>query len=168
VIKLNNEPISSEPRVKGSARPSTGAMFIIILLLISGLLLTSIMLFQYSVSGSKGSKLKRNEKTATSKTNTVSVQTSKPVSKEPSSTTPKKESGFSFKKLFSDPTRWPQLKLTGFGLPANGTAGFAIINGEHVFEGNSIKGVTLVKVLDSGVQVEFNGKTKVLIIDISK
>jgi len=172
VIKLNNEPTSSESQSEGSARPSAGVMFVTILLLISGILLTSVMLFHYSVGGSKTSgeslsKLQQKRKTAASQTNTPAVQASEPVVAPTPPSTPKKKSGFSFKKLFSSPAHWPRLELTGFGLPANGELGFAIINGKHVIEGTRIKEVTLVGILDYGVQVEFNGETKILTIDTS-
>jgi len=63
--------------------------------------------------------------------------------------------------------RWPKLKLTGCGASADGSGGFAIINGRHVMIGETISKVTLVEVLPpQHAVVEYKGEQKKLTVTV--
>lgn len=55
---------------------------------------------------------------------------------------------------------WPVLKLSG--VVGKGTRGSAIINGNIVLIGQTIDGVKVVKIIEGGVEVEYQGETKFL------
>ncbi len=59
------------------------------------------------------------------------------------------------------------MELTGFGIPADGEIGFAIINGKYVVEGGEANGTTVVEIFEHGVRVEYKGETKTLAIDLT-
>ncbi len=166
------------------AKASPGVMFTTILLLIGGLLLTSIMLIHYGLKGTdengepisgltrfveitKSESVKKTANPATDAPSSPSFTTEAPVHTPPTAV---KSSKFSFKNLFSkegDSVRWPRLELNGFGLPSKGEVGFAIINGQHVIEGSTIKGVVLKEILAHGVVVEYKNETKTLIVEMT-
>ncbi len=186
MIELNNEPTLHENDNDAEAASPAGVMFITILLLIGGLLLTSAMFIHYGFKGTG-----ENGESISGLTRVLEMAKSNLASdraeQELSATTPKalpadspadtpdtaaKPSGFNLKNLFSKngngSIRWPRLKLAGFGLPADGEVGFAIINGKHIIEGSTINGgVTLVEILSYGVLVEYKGETKTLIVEIA-
>lgn len=58
--------------------------------------------------------------------------------------------------------RWPRLSMTGSGSTADGTEGYAIINGELIHLGEQVGQVTLVEVRGNNVVVEYKGERKIL------
>ncbi len=180
MIELNKEPDIRENDAEATSSP--GVMLTTILLLIGGLLLTSSMLIHYGMGTTD-----ENGESTSGLTHLLEMAKGKPTGSpmdseaNGSATLPPaspakaqdavdKSSGFSLRNLFAGGgnVRWPRLKLTGFGQPSRGKVGFAIINGKHTIEGGTIKGVTLVKILDQGVQVEYKGETKTLIIEMTE
>lgn len=178
MTESNTEPAIRKNDAETAASP--GAMFTTILLLIGGLLLTSSMLIHYGMrttdeNGESISRLIHLLETAKRKSGGIlqgsKTNGSKPFPADTSSKTQdtvEKPSGFSFRNLFEKggKERWPRLKLDGFGQPSKGKVGFAIINGKQIVEGGTIKGATVVKILDQGVLVEYKGETKTLIIEM--
>lgn len=184
MTELNNEPAIHENDNEELSPKKPRVMFITILLLISGLLLTSTMLIHYGLAGTD-----KNGEPISGLTHVMAILKSNPAPKQTDSKAldPKQEihqaepsthaqkttstpAGFSFKDLFSRSgngnVHWPRLKLAGFGLPAEGEEGFAIINGKHVAEGSTINDVVLVEILKQGVVVEYKGETKILIVEM--
>lgn len=160
-----NDNIPPEPA-------SPWVMLISMLLLISGLILSSAMLVHYAMNGKDSAdkesffdfaKLMEAGKEFSTK---VQIR-EKPTTEENESVAPIDSA---VKKFLSGgengSVRWPKLKLSGFGIPSNGKVGFAIINGKHVIVGSTVSGATLVEILDHGVRVEYKGETKTLIVEI--
>ena len=180
MTKPNKESVIRENDTEDTSSPP-GVMFTTILLLIIGLLLTSSMLIHYGMgtTDEKGKstsglahlleRVKRNPTGNSMEPKTNGSETLPADSSTPTQDTADKPSGFSLRNLFAKDgnVRWPRLKLSGFGQPSKGKVGFAIINGKHILEGNTIKDVTVVKVLDQGVQVEYKGETKTLTIEMT-
>lgn len=185
MIEPNDEPTLHTRDNDVDAKASPGVMFTTILLLIGGLLLTSVMLIHYGLKGTdengepisgltrfveitKSRSAKKPANTETKNPSSPSFTTETSPSTSPAVA---KSSKFSFKNLFSkeggDSVRWPRLELNGFGLPSKGEVGFAIINGQHVVEGSTIKGVVLKEILAHGVVVEYKGETKTLIVEMT-
>lgn len=180
-----DEPTLREKDPDAKTPTSTGVMFTTILLLIGGLLLSSIMLLHYGqkntdengkpISGLTRfvgmTKISSEKKPLDPKTQPPSPQSLSAVPSTNTQDTVVKSSGFNLKNLFSrnssSSVRWPRLKLVGFGLPSDGELGFAIINGKHVIEGSTINGVTLKDILAHGVLVEYKGETKTLIVEMT-
>lgn len=160
---------------------STGLMFTTILLLISGLLLTSAMFLHYGFASTTESGESRSGLThawsmvKNSFANTPSIPAKTPTLPSPSPApqlgVADQSSGFNLKNLFSkkssSPVHWPRLKLDGFGRPSDGEVGFAIINGKHIAEGGTVSGATLVEIREHGVVVEYKGETKTLIVEMT-
>jgi len=185
VIEPNDEPTLHTNDNDVDAKASPGVMFTTILLLIGGLLLTSAMLIHYGLKGTDENgesisgltrfvKMTQGGSAKNTANPETQIPTSPSFSTEPPTNTPPipvKSSGFSFKSLFSkessDSVRWPRLELNGFGLPSRGEVGFAILNGQHVVEGSTIKGVVLKEILAHGVVVEYKGETKTLIVEMT-
>lgn len=185
MTELNNEPAIHENDNEDLSPAKPGVMFITILLLISGLLLTSAMLIHYGFTGTNESG-----ESISGLTHVIELLTSKSVPKQTESETSvanqdirqgevhaneqetgSAPAGFSIKDLFSKTgggtVHWPRLKLDGFGLPAEGEEGFAIINGKHVGKGGTINDVLLVEIFAQGVVVEYKGETKTLIVKMT-
>lgn len=186
MTELNNEPAFHENDNEAHPPAAPRVMFITILLMISGLLLTSVMLIHYGlkstdengqpISGLSNIKTMLKSKPAPPQSDPkprASVPAPQPVEppENTEKTTSSKPEGFNIKNLFSmagnGNVRWPRLRLTGFGLPATGEAGFAIINGKHIAEGSTINGVVLVEILAEGVVVQYKGETKKLIVEMT-
>ncbi len=166
-----NEDITSEPS-------SPWVMLISMLLLISVLILSSAMLVHYAMNGKEGAAresvfdfAKLMEKGKQFSTRPEIPEEQRKTENEPPVATASKPSDSAIKKFFSGEgrgsVRWPKLKLTGFGTPANGEVGFAIINGKHVVAGSTVNGATLEEILGHGVLVEYKGETKTLIIEVT-
>ena len=150
----------------------TSVMLTTLFLLIGVLVLTSILLIQYtsredpenqkSISSVTKNWFTPNQKNP--QTNTVvAIPEAVPVNAHK-----KENKGFSFKALFPKKTnsaRWPRLNLTGFGDPSTGKIGFAIINGKYLIEGNMVGKVKVRKILKHGVEVEYKGETKVIFVE---
>lgn len=62
--------------------------------------------------------------------------------------------------------RWPRMELAGFGRGADGTGGFAIINGKQILVGEHFGKVALVDVNSQGAVVEYMGERQTLVVDI--
>ncbi len=69
-------------------------------------------------------------------------------------------------QVSSEKVRWPRLRMTGFGKAADGSEGFAIINGELVHPGELAGKVTLVEVRAHDVVVEYKGERKNLTVEL--
>lgn len=185
MTELNKESTIPENDNESLSPAKPGIMFITILLLISGLLLASTMLIHYGLAGTD-----ENGEPISGLTHVIAMLKSKPAPKQTDSgaLAPKQEirsaesstntqetgsapAGFSLKGLFSKngsgTVHWPRLKLDGFGLPAKGEEGFAIINGKHVGKGGTINDVVLIEILAQGVVVEYKGETKTLIVEMT-
>jgi hypothetical protein len=185
VTKLDTKPVLREKDNDTEPTSSAGVMFTSLLLLIGGLLLTSAMLIHYGFKGTG-----ENGESISGLTRVLEMAKSKPVENRaveethvsapspPPEVAPAatldaaaKPSGFNFKDLFSKKrngsVRWPRLKLSGFGLPAEGEVGFAIINGKHVVEGSTVNGATVQEILAHGVRLEYKGETKTLIVEVA-
>jgi len=153
-------------------------MLVSMLLLISGLILSSAMLMHYA-QGSKKSADKEStfdfaRLTEKGKELFAKVPAAKEQEKagnKPPPTEDAKSRDSAIKNFFSGreggTVRWPKLKLTGFGIPSGGEVGFAIINRKHVVVGGTISGARLVKILEYGVLVEYKGETKTIIVEIT-
>ena len=64
-------------------------------------------------------------------------------------------------------TKWPKLKLSGFGSASDGSGGFAIINNHQYHVGQTVNGkVKLIDVRKHEVLVEFNGESKILTVNV--
>ncbi len=174
MTELSNEPTLHEDDPGTERKPAPGVMLISILLLIVGFLLASAMLLHYGMEGNgeTGNPIPGLAQTLEKAKSMVAATKTDPETpapaKVPEVAAKPKESGI--KGLFpakSGNVRWPRLELAGFGIPAAGETGFAIINGKHVVVGGEIKGATLVEILGHGVLLEYKGETKTLSIELA-
>lgn len=164
----NTTPVSSSPWV----------MLITMLLLISGLILSSAILVHYAMDGKEGADGKSivdfsrlflgegKELSAESQAAEKQAETAT----QPSDQAASNPSDSSFFRFFSgkkdDGTvHWPKLKVSGFGKSTDTEAGFAIINGKHVLVNSSIGEVKLVEIRAQGALVEYKGEQKVLTVE---
>jgi hypothetical protein len=160
------------------APSSPWVMLISMLLLISGLILSSAMLVHYAMDGKEGaawdSFFDLAKQFAMEEGEEFSARTQAKQSgseNESSASTGSNPSDLSFKKFFSgggggDGTvRWPKLKVTGFGTSADAEGGFAIINGKHVLVNTFIGEVKLVEIRTHGAVVEYKGEQKILPVE---
>ena len=133
-----------------------GTMPVTILLLIGGLLLTSAMMVNYTLS---------TNGTATFNT---SALTEKWKAKLPSKENIIKASTSLRKTKKPPPVQWPELTLTGFGTGLGGKDGFAFINGESVVPDQQIdiaqEQVKIIRIEKQGVLVEYKGEMKLLTV----
>ena len=171
--------ISTPPQVpeNDNAPPSPWVMLITMLLLISGLILSSAMLVHYAMDGKEGetgksffdfARLQKEGKEFSSKAQAATKQGE--TGNESATPTASDSSDSSIMRFFSgggdDGTvHWPKLKVTGFGKSTDTEAGFAIINGKHVLVNNFIGEVKLVEIRTHGAVVEYKGECKVLAIE---
>jgi hypothetical protein len=65
-------------------------------------------------------------------------------------------------------THWPHLSITGSGNTADGTKGYAIINGKLIHIGEIIDQVMLIEVRGNNIVVEYNGEQKTLSDDLQE
>jgi len=169
----DNDPPPRESDRNAESKSSPGTMFVSILLLIASLLLTSVLLldsgfdrkgrpeksaFGFPLPLEKAKGLFSAEKAESTATASPTLQ----------GKTSKKKGllGFSFKEKKKDNVHWPRLKLTGFGKAAAGETGFAIINGKRVDVGDVANGAIVVGILDQGVELEYQGATKILTMEV--
>lgn len=167
-------PLSDELVNGANANTSQRAMLITMILLVSGLLLTSTMMLYHS----------NKQNTAPTKANTdhetpkeLGLKTAsfikgfrRKVSKEESESIPDANLRAGVMDQFfgnrNNSARWPKLKLTGFGTSTDGSGGFAIINNHKYKIGERINGkVTLLDIRKHNVLVEWSGETKILTVD---
>ena len=158
------------------APASPWVMLITMLLLISGLILSSAMLLHYAMDGKEGeagnpasgfARLLEERKKLSVKVPTAGKQGAS--ENQPSEPTAANPSDSSIMKSFfgggDDGTvRWPKLEVTGFGQSADAVSSFAIINGKHVLVDTYIGEVRLVEILPQGAVVEYQGEQKVVTI----
>lgn len=166
-IPENDNPSQASPRV----------MLFSMLLLISGLILTSAVLIHYATDG-------QSELTWKSITDiTRFVPEAKDPPAEPaaeqvaatqSTSSPSVVSHSTdsiMKKLFSgrnrdDGTvRWPKLKVTGIGKSSDAEGAFAIINGKQILVNTYIGEVKLVEIRTHGAVVEYKDEQKLLPVE---
>jgi hypothetical protein len=166
-------PSISENDATVRKRPSPWVMLITMLLIISGLIVSSALLLDYAADlyaqdehadaspfdldglieqGRKWSKQEKHENLP---------DASAPQEKE--------EHDSAVKRFFSgtdnETVRWPKLKLTGFGTSSDAEGAFAIINGRQVLVNTSIDEVKLIEVHTHGAVVEYKGERKILTLD---
>jgi len=156
-----------------------GTMLVSILLLIAGLLLTSALLLDrgFAHKGQTGKLGADFSQTLENAKGLFAVAKAKSAARTPAPTPqattsePGKKGilGFSFKEKKKEKrdVHWPRLKLSGFGKAAAGETGFAIINGKRIDVGDATGGATVVEVFDQGVELEFQGATKILTMEIA-
>lgn len=172
-------PAPENDNITPASSPSPWVMVVSMLLLISGLILSSAMLMHYAMDGQEGTdkestfdfaKLMGKGKEFSAKAQTAEKQAA--TENEPPAAMDSKSGDSVFKKFFSrgggGTVRWPKLKLTGFGIPSGGEVGFAIINGKQVVVGGTVNGATLVKILEYGVLLEYKGETKTIIVEVTR
>jgi hypothetical protein len=159
-------------------KSAPGAMLVSILLLIAVLLLTSALLLD-SASARQGrtgktgagfSQALEKAKGLFAEAKSKTVAPSPSPSPQTKSSTPEKKGilGLSFGgKKKKGNVHWPRLKLSGFGKAAAGETGFAIINGKRVNVGDAASGATVVEVSDRGVELEYQGATRILTMEIA-
>jgi len=171
-------PAPENDNITPASSSSPWVMVISMLLLISGLILSSAMLMHYAMDGKEGTamestfdfaRLMEKGKGFPAKAQATREQTA--IENEPPTATDSKPVDSFFKKFFSGrgngTVRWPKLKLAGFGTPSGGEVGFAIINGKHIVVGGTVNGATLVKILEYGVLLEYKGETKTIIVEVT-
>ncbi len=151
---------SDEPK-----KISPGVMLTTMLLLIVGLLLSSILLLYSALKRQGGPDAELNMEALIEQAKAHTAQPRK--TEQPAELKPENPST-DLKQIFSGntgkTTKWPKLKLTGFGSSAQG--GFAIINGRQVLLNESIGPVQLVAIRSHGVIVEYMGERKTLTVDL--
>ena len=166
---LSTPPEIQDEIYDGQGAPSPGTMLVTMLLLIAGLLLTSVLMMNYlnktkAESGEEGFGF--SELLAKAKALTVQVPPAQTMETEPAQSSPLEN----LKQMVSntsssDKVRWPRLKLTGFGTSTDGLESFAIINGEQVHPGQTVGKVNVVEVRAHDVVVEYKGEQKLLTTD---
>jgi hypothetical protein len=176
---MNNDmPASENPLNTGHQRPAPAVMFITLLLLISGLLLTGFMMIFYSKTHeSQSSKSVANASpseninpgtSAKISMDYIAEQTTPTSINSESSDIQSEEKNGMISQLFgtkNESVRWPKMKLTGFGTSADGSGGFAIINNHKYHAGQLIGGkVTLIEVRKHDVLIEMSGETNTLTV----
>jgi hypothetical protein len=152
-------------------------MLITMLLLISGLILSSATLVHFAMDGKEGEAWEAIVNSAAgggkefSEKMQAAGEPGEPV-EEPSAATASSSSDSSIMRFFSggggggkSSVRWPKLKVAGFGKSTDTEAGFAIINGKHVLVNNFIGEVQLVEIRAHGAVVEYKGEQKVLSVE---
>lgn len=152
---------------------SPWVMIITMLLLISGFMLTSVMLLYYAMDGKSEDgqqsafslgKLLEKGKTWTAE---ASAARAEDRNEKEASATDSQESVVS--KFFGNkddgPIRWPKLKLTGFGRSADEEGAFAIINGKHVLVNSYLGDVKLLEIRTHGAVVEYRGEQRLLTVE---
>ncbi len=171
MTELSNPPSPPENNAHSKAS-SPWVMLISMLLLITGLILSSVMLVYYATDNPADESKKSSFSVAEliGKGQALSAQSKpdrKQVEPEPViADTKPAESGV--KRFFSgdrpEEVRWPKLKLSGFGKGSHGQSDFAIINNNQILVGTPINGVILVEILNQGVVVEYKGEQKILTV----
>ena len=170
---LRNIPEIQEEIYDGQEAPSPWTMLFTMLLLIAGLLLTSVLMMNHinktkTASGEKG--LDFSELVAKMQTMPVRVPPQKTV--EPATApTPQASPLENLKQMVSsaassEKVRWPRLKLTGFGTSTDALESFAIINGQQVHPGQTVDKVQVVEIRAHDVIVEYMGERKTLTMDV--
>jgi len=174
----DNEPTLHGTEQDGERNSAPGTMLVSVLLLIAGLLLTSALLLDSGLArkGQTGKNRTGFSQTLEKAKGLLASAKAKSATRAPSPGPQAKTSktgkkgilGFSFREKKKSDVHWPHLKLSGFGKAAAGETGFAIINGKRIDEGSGINGATVVKVLDQGVELEYQGATKILAMEATR
>lgn len=176
--ELSSDPPISEEQVKIEEPRQHGTMLVTLLLLICGFLMASFMMLHYGFQAKhpEGKSIGFDLDALKEKGKVYAARLKapeKPGEEAPpiqEATTHPDDSNI--KKLFGKldgKVRWPKLKLTGFGSSADGTGGFAIINGKQVHPGQLIdKKARLTEIRSQDVVVEYMGETRTLTVDVQK
>jgi len=159
---------------KKQLSPSTSpkSLFITLLLLITGLLFSSLLLFHYRTTHSDLHPSVENLKTAIGKKATLissnlwsaakgdNDEESKPKRRSKAD----KENPYKLTDLFSEQNEEENvLKVDALIQSDNQKPSFAIINGIRYLEGETKNDITVIKILtDQNVQVKYKGETKTL------
>ncbi len=174
MIDLENH--SPTPENDDGQKPvSPGIMLTTMLLLITGLLLSSILMLYHAMERKDGKSPDLNLGTLLEHAKTQAAKPQKAVhpakpqkTVQPAADREPKQKQPAIKEILSGGSekkvKWPKLKLSGFGSSADG--GFAIINNQEVFLGQNIGKVKLVEVRHHGIVVEYMGERKTLSVDI--
>jgi hypothetical protein len=175
VSDLSNTPETRDEITDSEKATSPWAMLITMLLLIAGLLLTSVLMVDHlnktkAEPGAKGIGFTELlEKVKSMKVRAPQNQTNpvEPVAAPASQPSPLDN----LKKMVSsvnssEKVRWPRLKLTGFGTSTDKLDSFAIINGEQVHPGQMVDKVMVVEVSAHDVIVEYKGERQTLTLDV--
>jgi hypothetical protein len=172
---MSNDIPASENPLTGQPRRSPGIMFITLLLLISGLLLSGFMMIYYSKAykeqAPKTATNPNRDRQTSAQLGSIPEQTeSAPLNSENPEIQPEAKNGI-MNQLFgakSDSVRWPKMKLTGFGIPVDGSGGFAIINNQQYHVGQLIGGkAKLIEVRKHDVVIEMAGETNILTVGLT-
>ncbi|MBT8043036.1 MAG: hypothetical protein HKP10_02455 [Kiritimatiellales bacterium] len=151
------------------------SMLVTLLLLIAGLLLSSVLMLHYgykaggekmALPGVNFTELK--EKGVAYQQQVTQPASDDPVAQEPPQKTEQESGGIGqLLAARGEKVRWPRLRLTGFGRSSDGTGGFAIINNQQVFLGELIDGkAKLIEVRTHDVVVEYKGETRIISTDL--
>ena len=166
-------PPISENDATTPERSSPWVMLITMLLLISGLILSSAMLLHYAIDmntkdgGSRASlfdfagMFRQSREWSTKATSEDIPDASVDEEQEAQDSAVKRY----FSGNSDGTVRWPKLKLTGFGKSSDAEGAFAIINGKHVLVNTSLGEVKLIEVRTHGAVVEYRGERKILTLD---
>jgi hypothetical protein len=174
VNDLTNHPEIKEEIYDGQEASSPWSVLVTMLLLIAGLLLTSILMINHlgKVKSESGeSPFVFSELIAQAKE--MAAWIPPPQAEQPDGTEAPQTSPLdNLKKMAtsagsSDKVRWPRLKLSGFGTSTDGLDNFAIINGEQVRPGQIVDKVTVLEVRSRDVLVEYKGEQKILTMDVN-
>jgi len=163
----------SKPKNQISPTSSPKNLFITLLILITGFLFSSVLLFHNRKTHSdlqpsvENLKTTLSKKVTTIKSNLWSAAKGKSDKKEGSRRRSKvaKENPYKITDLFSEKGEEEEniLRVDGLVHSDNEKTSFAIINGIHYLEGETKKDITVVKVLsDKIVQIKYKGELKTL------
>jgi hypothetical protein len=170
---MSNTPALTKEGPEGTANQKACApwsMLITLVLLILGFLLTSALLIAqtldvHSPAGrpifEPAALLAKGKALATRPTLRPTTTESEPTTR----TSFSKLDDLKKRVLSQTPAtkvRWPRLTITGSGNTADGTKGYAIINGQLIHIGERIDQVMLIEVHENDVVVEYNGERKIL------
>lgn len=160
-----------KPNLDTTGQTSPKTVLTTMLLLIAGLLLSSVTMLHHS-STAKGTEEKPLLDVSTilekAKTYTTQLKSSEAdlANQMLEIAGPKQPGNIPWFGNKTSTVRWPKLELTGFGKAADHKGGFAILNGEQVLLGQLInRKVKLVQIRPHDVVVEYKGETKILTMD---
>jgi hypothetical protein len=154
-------------------RSSPWMMIFTLLLLISGFILSSVLLLNYDDSlqarheGAGASIFELAAQFGQGGNRTMQTE-SEPIPEKSVEDEPEALDS-AVRRFFSGgndgSVRWPKLKLTGFGKSSDAEGAFAIINGRQVLVNTCIDDVKLIEVRTHGAVVEYRGERKMLTLD---
>jgi hypothetical protein len=170
VSKTDLPPISDKDK-PNDASSSSRTMLITMLLLITGLILSSAMMLHYAFDGGEEggigfAGLLEQDGTWTGDSGKRPDEDAAGAPAGELTYAPAESAVSRFFSPRDDGTvKWPKLKLTGFGKSTDAEGSFAIINGQQVMVSNYIGEVQLVEIRAHGAVVEYRGERRVLTVD---